>query len=781
MLLGSFCRGLTAHRRRAHVRVMLALSVAGIAAIGAFQAWIRQTDACGGTPPPPVCGITLSLSKGVPGVIVVPPGPVTIGIPTTVFFNLIASPPGSGACPPPPYMCTTSLTLACAPPPGTAGTAGPIPIMPGANPIIVPVVIPPGPPRVCTVTGTSTVTLTNGQTATAAGDTEVCIVRAAPQDPSLPELDLQVIGDNAPRIHPGDVACIVVCVRNYHPTMSMSGVLSADGQNSSRMPTQTGAPPGAGVYATSDPDPNRMTDNPSMAWIDQTDDCVPEPVDPHAPVIPNISRSVVLAPGETRYYIVNVRPSSMCADGSCNEHRIRFNGSRSDGATVLGCAGAMVIVDTTVPPSYACNNSGAATCLEPVAGGRLVQSGQPYPRLPDGSTLLWNVMTNISPLQLFAPGPIPVQTQHSSELLTNEMRPTCDYARQQSLVFRLDGQPLFAPTSFFDVFFELDFTPDPLHSMTLHPWTPTPNAPTGFANRAPMSMAMADMHRLAPPMVDSFFDIFHQVSLDGLTSTGISVPIEIVMLEILPVGANTGRLHIRGRSTNPGAGPVVALTMYNDWRGFARGAGGQPLGACCLIDHTCAISTERSCAACGGIWQGAGTTCNPNPCLPVVTETRCTIADINGDGRIDNFDIDPFVEVIVGANTDPDYVCSSDINGDCVVNNFDIDAFVGAVVIGGIGIRFPLCDRECDSTSQRTIWRAAPAAPVTITVCAQSAAGVDSQCPVRVQIENGGVVVDADTIAEGDCLTFTAGAATKVKVWCETSADRICRISYSTP
>jgi hypothetical protein len=43
---------------------------------------------------------------------------------------------------------------------------------------------------------------------------------------------------------------------------------------------------------------------------------------------------------------------------------------------------------------------------------------------------------------------------------------------------------------------------------------------------------------------------------------------------------------------------------------------GPPEGACC-IDTVCVITTE---AGCQGTWQGAGTDCDPNPCVPVPVE-----------------------------------------------------------------------------------------------------------------------------------------------------------------
>ncbi|NNM25011.1 MAG: choice-of-anchor E domain-containing protein, partial [Phycisphaerales bacterium] len=39
-----------------------------------------------------------------------------------------------------------------------------------------------------------------------------------------------------------------------------------------------------------------------------------------------------------------------------------------------------------------------------------------------------------------------------------------------------------------------------------------------------------------------------------------------------------------------------------------------PTGACCFTDGECSVLTEEQCVEAGGIYQGDGTTCDPNPC-----------------------------------------------------------------------------------------------------------------------------------------------------------------------
>ncbi len=73
----------------------------------------------------------------------------------------------------------------------------------------------------------------------------------------------------------------------------------------------------------------------------------------------------------------------------------------------------------------------------------------------------------------------------------------------------------------------------------------------------------------------------------------------------------------------------------------------------------------------GGFWSGA----------------RGPLGDLNCDGSIDAFDIDPFVLALTDPMTYetawPDCdIAAADVNGDGAVNAFDIDAFV-ALLTGG--------------------------------------------------------------------------------------------------
>ncbi|MBL8878944.1 MAG: hypothetical protein JNG88_07470 [Phycisphaerales bacterium] len=105
-----------------------------------------------------------------------------------------------------------------------------------------------------------------------------------------------------------------------------------------------------------------------------------------------------------------------------------------------------------------------------------------------------------------------------------------------------------------------------------------------------------------------------------------------------------------------------------------------PTGACC-VGATCSITTQ---AACTGTYQGDGSGCTPNPCVtdPCGDDPE---GDANCDNLVNNFDIDCFVAAVATGEANwtatcgqagCDFLCVNDIDDNGVVNNFDIDPFV---------------------------------------------------------------------------------------------------------
>ena len=108
----------------------------------------------------------------------------------------------------------------------------------------------------------------------------------------------------------------------------------------------------------------------------------------------------------------------------------------------------------------------------------------------------------------------------------------------------------------------------------------------------------------------------------------------------------------------------------------------QPVGACCFGTVCAADQTEAACAGSGGDWVGPLTTCGPpDPCQ---APSGCP-GDSNCDGGISWRDIDYFVAAISGEQPWRDMFspgtpscpyANNDANGDGAVSWRDIDPFV---------------------------------------------------------------------------------------------------------
>ena len=65
--------------------------------------------------------------------------------------------------------------------------------------------------------------------------------------------------------------------------------------------------------------------------------------------------------------------------------------------------------------------------------------------------------------------------------------------------------------------------------------------------------------------------------------------------------------------------------------------------------------------------------------MSLVPEQACDPCDMNCDGRLDAFDIEPFLDLLFGPNPDPCDTCTGDVNGDGVVDAFDIEPFLNCL------------------------------------------------------------------------------------------------------
>ncbi|MDZ4755764.1 MAG: GC-type dockerin domain-anchored protein [Phycisphaerae bacterium] len=492
----------SSHSRASDRTVTLARQLA-VAVLGCTLAAVvlsipSRVDGCGGVPAPQVCGKSTSLTKAPPAVFPVAFFGGVVGFPVTV--NVAA---WGGGCPA-PTTTTISLSIACLPPTGAAGSITIPTPTPGIYPVIVPVFIPPGPPRICTVFGTATTTWADGTSTAGVGDTTFCVVEPSPLDLTLPRLEMERITDAVQRAHPGDQRVHLFRFTNNDPLESITFGVDADSEQTARLSTGSGFAPGSGqgVFSISDPGEG---DNFPIAFLEDVgaDGCIPLPIDPMGFSVPHISKTYTLAAGESRVIAIAQRSWPMCGCGSSCESRVKVGGVWSDGTEALACAGAGLIVDCTVPPDFSCPDGGAAWNLTEAPPWQL--SGAIHnPAIADG-------MGSVRIL--------------SSEVIANGM-----FDGMQSPSLNFDGvrgrmeATHFAPDVIAQ---ENQFI---LVNAVLEAGAAGPGYQSQLTQLTPMDPPENLMpewiwidarHTLVgpgiPPALDSFFDVFYSVQLDGVS------------------------------------------------------------------------------------------------------------------------------------------------------------------------------------------------------------------------------------------------------------------------
>ncbi len=134
------------------------------------------------------------------------------------------------------------------------------------------------------------------------------------------------------------------------------------------------------------------------------------------------------------------------------------------------------------------------------------------------------------------------------------------------------------------------------------------------------------------------------------------------------------------------AGTMTCVAADDD--GCGIDGGGSTLQFCSQSGTTYHILVTGFGGATGTftmVLQSGGGSCTPsvscqaNPCAGIIR------GDANGDGQVNNFDIDAFVQALTSGTctANPTCRCRNDINQDGQVNNFDIDPFVLCLTGGG--------------------------------------------------------------------------------------------------
>lgn len=326
------------------------------------------------------CLKSMVLSKSSPGVVLLPSGmSVNFNLPMNLF--IIANNPGPGcpACPSPANPTSARIDLSLSPLLGgpvvamaTISTNNGTMTLPGAsaagtfNSYSVPVTVPAGTATgAYRVVGRAIVNFSDGLSINQTGDTVVCLVEPAPNNASVPRLDMQLLTPSIVRMAAGDQHAIMYRITNNDPVNSVMLTAFANSKQNAVRPQ--GANETRGVFAIA----NLFGDDFPIFF--GTGVCIPFPAHPYTqpelmqplpPIPPNSSVDVP----------VRIRSYGMCASGSCSESTLRVEGTFSDSSPAFACAGMAHFVDTSVPTTVClprsddCNNNGIPDWLD-IANG----------------------------------------------------------------------------------------------------------------------------------------------------------------------------------------------------------------------------------------------------------------------------------------------------------------------------------------------------------------------------------------------------------------------------
>lgn len=551
-------------RRLVRLGTFLALALVSIFTLATLAA-APAAHACVGPPPEPFCTKTLQLAIGGPPVVLLPAGG-TFDVPAAVYFALLDFPAGFGICPGGPFTVDVEVTATCTP--GGADGAGDLmgaTITTGWNELTVPVTVPAGPARHCVLSANARLTTSDGMTLTESAGNVACLADPAPGMPTQPRLDMRRVagldGDVA-RAHPGDPVGFVYQITNNDPAQSFSGTLTVDSLAESRMPGSSGPmPPGTAVVSVSDPVEG---DNFAIELLagrfelpegdPVVDGCIAlgSPADP---AIPSATLDIDLAPLESTFVTVRSRSWGLCADGSCSRTTLSLDGAFSEGSTPFACTGEAFIVDTSEPPRYGCDDSGARSVfLPPVDPSKLTSLVTPRPGLniPIDTGVAQGTLTeNGNPTS----APIPFSGSFTSDRGRIQLQFVGDFAVDSTFAINADilleslaGTGL---TTRIEVLGGFD-------------------APTGFESSAPFVTPIARVEDAITSALLGFYESAIQLNAVGIDNLGQRRPLSFgsIQFGLLTGGAGVDVV-LGGGTVDEGDGDILdAIEVSFDLRGF---------------------------------------------------------------------------------------------------------------------------------------------------------------------------------------------------------------------
>lgn len=576
-----------------------------------------------GTPPPFECGKSYVFGKAMVN------GNVVAGTASTVTVNTMHFVERIGSCNATSPTVTMTASLACSNPPNSGPTVfGPFSIGEGITEIPIQVPVPAGPERLCTLVIVSRVTFADGSILEQRGDQFISAGPQSDAQPQRPAFEAEVTNGPVFRVPPGANPQVAFNVRNnlqgqaLHVLRTRTTLAAASG-----MPTNVAGPNNArnGPFSIGDPeglDAPDHTDGPLGAPCVVSTKSYEQ--QRHDNTFGSFTDGVVIQPQSFQPFATTVAVPGDAPHGWTAEGRIQV-----DSHNHVATAGFTIVVDRTVAAQLTvCDRDRVRPAIAGVGTN------------PTFGTIT-RLQADVSPLgtqTFFAQFAL---DKANVRLFTNSVEVFGQDFSSSS--FRRDGQ-------YFDTLAERSFIPptpqdavftfitpfkilvDPtsatntqIELKSMEFVDPPPNAQQ---ERLPYMTGWCSVER-AGTLADGALRFHHQIQTIGVDDSFAVVPMRIVKYTVVQTDANTYVLTTTSVAANPAERPIIGFDLFGYHRSYAA--------------------------------QAMANNCG----------------DMNGDGRVDAFDIALFIESLSHPGSHGSH--RADMNGDGVLNRDDYIAFLEAV------------------------------------------------------------------------------------------------------